>query len=169
MLENGYIRLYRSLLTWEWYRDLNTCRLFLHLLLTVNYRPEQWKGIEVGRGQRVVTLPKLAEETGLTLKEVRTALKHLKRTGEVAGKSTSKYTLLTVLEYDRYQTGADQTADEGQTKGRLGADKGQQRKKARKQEKANRQVYSGGFDVGQYEQLVSAYTPRYRGRKPSDG
>lgn len=169
MLENGYIRLYRSLLTWEWYRDLNTCRLFLHLLLTVNYRPEQWKGIEVGRGQRVVTIQKLADEVGLSVRETRTALNHLKKTGEVTNQTTSQYTLLTVLNYDTYQTETNGATNERQTNDKPATNERQQRKKARKQEKANRQVYSGGFDVGQYEQLVSAYTPRYRGRKPSDG
>ena len=36
MLKNGYIKLYRSLLDWEWYDDTVTKCLFLHLLLTVN-------------------------------------------------------------------------------------------------------------------------------------
>ncbi len=165
MLENGYIRVYRSLLTWEWYRDRNTCRVFLHLLLTANYRPEQWKGIEVQRGQRVVTLPKLAEETGLSVREVRTALSHLKKTGEVTGKTTSQYTLLTVNHYDRYQTETHGAADEGQTGDTRATDERQQRKKARNTKKANMQGYSGGFDVQQFEELVKSYTPRYSRRK----
>ena len=37
MLEGGFILLHRSILRWEWYGDLNTARLFIHLLLTVNY------------------------------------------------------------------------------------------------------------------------------------
>lgn len=38
MLEGGFILLHRSILRWEWYGDLNTARLFIHLLLTVNLR-----------------------------------------------------------------------------------------------------------------------------------
>ena len=81
MLEGGFILLHRSILRWEWYGDLNTARLFIHLLLTVNYEPQRWQGIAVERGQRVASLAKLADETGLTVKQVRTALEHLKRTG----------------------------------------------------------------------------------------
>ena len=54
------------------------------------------------RGQRVASLAKLADETGLTVKQVRTALEHLKRTGEVTHTATSKYGLFTVNHYDRY-------------------------------------------------------------------
>ena len=103
MLEGGFILLHRSILRWEWYGDLNTARLFIHLLLTVNYEPQRWQGIAVERGQRVASMAKLADETGLTVKQVRTALEHLKRTGEVTHKATSKYGLFTVNHYDRYQ------------------------------------------------------------------
>ena len=47
MLKNGYIKLYRSLLDWEWYDDTVTKCLFLHLLLTVNAYDEDWKGIVI--------------------------------------------------------------------------------------------------------------------------
>ena len=56
MLEGGFILLHRSILRWEWYGDLNTARLFIHLLLTVNYEPQRWQGIAVERGQRVASL-----------------------------------------------------------------------------------------------------------------
>ena len=70
MLEGGFILLHRSILRWEWYGDLNTARLFIHLLLTVNYEPQRWQGIAVERGQRVlkpdvgreITLDMTAEE-----------------------------------------------------------------------------------------------------------
>lgn len=169
MLENGYIRVYRSLLVWEWYRDINTCRLFLHLLLTANYRPEQWKGIEIQRGQRVVTLLKLTEETGLTEREVRTAMEHLKATGEVTSRSTPKYTVLTIKNYDRYQGETYETTDERQTSDKLTTNERQQRKKARNAKKANKQLCSGGFDVGQFEKLVQSYTPRYRKNEQNGG
>ena len=103
MLEGGFILLHRSILRWEWYGDLNTARLFIHLLLTVNYEPQRWQGIAVERGQRVASLAKLADETGLTVKQVRTALEHLKRTGEVTHKATSKYGLFTVMCPSRFR------------------------------------------------------------------
>lgn len=49
MLENGFIKLYRSLLKWEWYDDVNTKVVFLHLLLTVSIEDSKWHGITVRR------------------------------------------------------------------------------------------------------------------------
>lgn len=116
----GFVILHRALLDWEWYSDPNTARLFIHLILTVNHASGQWHGIEIERGQRVSSYAKLASETGLSVKEVRTALNHLKKTGEVAHKASSKYGLFTVVNYDKYQA-------QGTQEGTLSAVRGQSR------------------------------------------
>lgn len=100
---NGFIKIYRSLIGWEWYDDLNTTRLFIHLLLTVNYENQPWQGIEIKRGQRVTSIGKLAQETGLSYQNIRTSISRLKSTGEITIKSTNKYTLITVENYGLYQ------------------------------------------------------------------
>lgn len=123
--DDEYIKMFRKLVNWEWYTDVNTFKLFLHCLLMANWKDGRWKGIECKRGQFITSIGTLAKETGLTVKEVRTALNHLKWTNEVASSSTSKYTVITVLSYDKYQ-GEGQS--EGQTRGKVGANKGQQYK-----------------------------------------
>ena len=145
MLEGGFILLHRSILRWEWYGDLNTARLFIHLLLTVNYEPQRWQGIAVERGQRVASMAKLADETGLTVKQVRTALEHLKRTGEVTHKATSKYGLFTVNHYDRYQPrGEPEGTPQGMENGIQGAGGGQAKgSNGRKNKKAENDVLGG--------------------------
>ena len=60
MLENGFVKLHRSLLKWEWYDDLNTFKLFMHLLLTVNYYDSKWHGVMIKRGSRAISRNKLA-------------------------------------------------------------------------------------------------------------
>lgn len=132
MLEGGYIKLYRSLLSWEWYDDPNTLRVFLHLLLTVNHEPQQWRGITIERGQRVSSLSKLGQELGLSAKEMRTALRHLSETGEVAHCPTAKYGVFTVNNYDKFQVRAPSEAvcltQEGQSEGgQPGRESGTQR------------------------------------------
>ena len=135
MIEQGYIKLHRSLLSWEWYDDPNTFRLFLHLLLTVNYEDKEWHGMTIKRGQRVCSHAKLAAETKLSVKSVRTALNHLKRTGEVAYQVTPQYGLVTVNNYCKFQELAQEEAYDGQTTGTQAADKGQQCKKDKKDKK----------------------------------
>jgi DNA-binding transcriptional MerR regulator len=132
MLDNGFIKIHRSILKWEWYSDANTKILFLHLILTVNYYDEKWRGTIIKRGQRISSYSKLSEETGLSIKNIRTALNHLKSTGEVAHESTSTYGLFTVVNYDKYQEVADESAHEGQSMGSQGAVKGQLIKNTKK-------------------------------------
>ena len=99
-----YIKLSRNILEWEWYSDINTCRLFIHMLLKANWKEGNFRGTTVPRGSFVSSLPKLADETALTMREVRTAITHLKTTGELTCKSCSKYTIFTVKNYCLYQT-----------------------------------------------------------------
>lgn len=116
--ENGFIKLHRSMVSWEWWHDMNTWRLFSWLLLSVNWKDGRFAGYEIPRGSIVTSYPKMAAETDLTVKQVRTALDHLKRTGEVAVKTTPKFSIITVNNYCKYQ-------DEGRQKGSQGAVEGQ--------------------------------------------
>lgn len=129
MLENGFIKLYRTMLKWRWYDDINTKILFIHLLLTVNYEDKDWRDITVKRGQRVCSLQRLAKELKITVKQVRTALNHLERTQEVAKSTTAKYTVITINNYDEYQeqgiVEGKQRANKGQGEGKQRANKGQ--------------------------------------------
>lgn len=109
MLTGGYIKLFRSLVSWEWYDDINVKTLFIHLLLTVNYEPKQWQGMAIETGQRVTSLEKLSKEIHLTIRQTRTALDKLKKTGEISIITTNKYTLITVENYTKYQVKEKET------------------------------------------------------------
>ena len=103
-MNNGnWIKLNRAILDWEWYDDVNVSRVFIHLLLTANYEPKNWHGIQIERGQRVISIGGLAEETGLTVRQTRTALDKLKSTGELTSRATNKYTLVTIENYSKFQ------------------------------------------------------------------
>ena len=113
-MDGNYIKLSRGLLEWEWYTDINTSRLFIHMLLKANWKDGNFKGTTVSRGSFVSSIGKLAGETGLTEREIRTAISHLKKTGEVTSKTTNKYTVFTVVKYDLYQT-SDKQNDSQET------------------------------------------------------
>lgn len=100
----GWIKLHRQILDWEWYDDINVKVLFLHLLLTANYEDKKWQGIIIKRGQKVTSLGHLAKETQLTIQQVRTALDKLQKTENITIKTTNKYTIVTVENYGLYQS-----------------------------------------------------------------
>ena len=101
---NGFIKLHRKLLAWEWYSDINVRVLFFHCLLKANHKTEKWQGIEINAGQFVTSLGHLSKECGLTEQQTRTALSKLKSTSEITSKSTSRYSIITVNNWNLYQT-----------------------------------------------------------------
>jgi hypothetical protein len=99
----GWIKIHRKMTEWEWYADINVCRLFLHLLLSANYETKTWHGMTIERGQIIVGRQQLAKETGLSEQQVRTAIHKLKITNNLTIKSTNKFSIITICNYDRYQ------------------------------------------------------------------
>ena len=112
-----YVKISRKILEWEWYTDINTKVLFLHILLKANWKPGRFQGTEVPRGALVTSQQNMAIETGLTIKNVRTALKHLENTGEVAVIRHPKFSVITVKNYNQYQSAGSQVAVDGQSAG----------------------------------------------------
>ena len=105
----SFVKLYRKILGWEWYTDVPVKTLFIHLLIVANRYPTRWRGQEIKAGQKITSIANLAEETGLTLQQTRTALKKLEKNGELSIKSTNKFTLITVENYTRYQCTKDES------------------------------------------------------------
>lgn len=88
---------------WEWYDDIPTKVLFLHMLFRANHKAKKWHGVEVKRGQFISGRKKLSQETGLSERQIRTAITKLKSTNELTTKTTSTYTLYTIENYSKYQ------------------------------------------------------------------
>lgn len=145
-MEGGWIKIFTErLLEWEWYHDTKMVRVFLHILLKANYRSKRFEGIEIKRGQLVTSLANMSAELGLSVKSIRTCLNKLQTTGEIGKQTASKFTIITVCKYDKYQglrcdegqANGKQTASEGQARGKQRASKGQQLKNIRKKEYNN--------------------------------
>ena len=99
-----YLKLYYSLLDWEWYSDTNTFRVFMHLLLTANRTDRKIKGGVIKRGEALASQEFLAEATGLSVQNVKTALKNLLSTGELTKRKLGKTNVFTLVNYHTYQS-----------------------------------------------------------------
>jgi hypothetical protein len=99
----GFIQLHRKILNWEWYDDHNTTRLFIHILMKANYEDKSHHGETIKRGSFKTGRIALANETGLSQQQIRTSLLKLKKSQEITIKSTNKYSVITVVNYDSYQ------------------------------------------------------------------
>lgn len=111
-LNNGFVKLFRSFKYWEWYKDANTMRLFLHCLLSANHSDKKWQGKIIHAGSFVTGRLKLAQELNLSERKIRTALNHLKTTNEVTIQSTSQYSIITVHNWGKFQTNDQQLSQQ---------------------------------------------------------
>lgn len=102
-INGNWIKLFTKFTTWEWYKDQNTKSLFIHCLLKANWKEAKFMGETIPRGSFVTSIDSLVKELGLSVQEIRTALKHLISTGELTSKSTNKYRIITVVNYEMYQ------------------------------------------------------------------
>lgn len=98
MKKIGFIMLKRELINWEWYSDINTCKLFLHCLMKVNYSQKKWQGIVIDKGEFITSNEKLSVETGLTVSKIRTALSKLEGTGYIKIETTTTHTKIIIPE-----------------------------------------------------------------------
>lgn len=104
----GWLKLHRCFLGWEWYRDTNTKVIFLHLLLLANHGESRYKGFTLHSGQLITSFAEISEATGLTVRQVRTAINHLKTTREVTIKTTNKFSVITLENWAFYQNEIDE-------------------------------------------------------------
>lgn len=103
MNENKWIKLHSKILNWEWYKNRNTRDLFIHLILKANWKDGKFQGYDIPRGSLATGRKQLAEELNMTEQEIRTAINHLKSTNEITTKTTKKFSIITVVNYEKYQ------------------------------------------------------------------
>ena len=102
-MEDGFIKIHRSIMKWEWYQDQNTVAVFLHLLLNANWEDCRYRGYEVPRGSLVVGRKAIAKTLGISEQSVRTSLEHLKSTNEITIKSTNRFSIITITNWEKFQ------------------------------------------------------------------
>ena len=100
---NGHIKLFRQMLDWGWYGDTNTVRVFLHILLRANYQESEYLGHKIGAGECVFGYNAWAETLGLSVRQLRTAIEHLKSTNEIRVRATNRFSIITVVKWEFWQ------------------------------------------------------------------
>ena len=98
-----YIKLFRSIENWRWYQNANTFRVFVHLLINANIEDCPFEKIVIHRGQLATSYGSIAVSLDMSVQSVRTAIEHLKSTGEITTKRYPKFQVITVLCYAQYQ------------------------------------------------------------------
>lgn len=105
--EGGFVKIYRSMLGWEWHDDPITVATWMYCLLKANWETKRWHGVIIKPGQFITSLSHMAKEIGCTKGQLRTALSHLKSTQEITQSSTQHATLITIEKWSLYQSAGE--------------------------------------------------------------
>lgn len=153
----GWVKLHRDLLDWEWYTHLPTKTLFIHLLLKANHKDNNYRGKLVKRGGLLTGRELLSKETGLSVQQIRTALKNLISTNEITSKTTAQGSYIQIVRYDMYQdTTNESTNSQPANNQQLTTNKNDKKEKNDK-----KYYYSKGnlrLTYSEYEKLLESYS-----------
>ena len=102
-MNEGFILIHRRLLDWQWYSNKNDRIVWLHCLLSANWKDGYFEGKKIERGSFVTSYDKLAKEIGISVQQLRTSLNHLKSTNEITHETNNQFSIITINKYNDYQ------------------------------------------------------------------
>lgn len=115
MSRGGYVKVSRKMLESDLIHEPVTFTVFMYLLLSANYREGEYNGQQIHRGESVVSYPRIACATGVTERQARTALSKLVKSGRVSVRRYPKFSVVTLLNYDKYQSVSGRKSGECQS------------------------------------------------------
>lgn len=125
---SGWVKLHRQVLDSSLWQNPNAFMVFTYLLLRAAHAPKKFpfngKDLDLQAGELISSHDsiRIGMAGALSIKQIRTALNYLKETSRVAVKSTTKFSVITITNWDLYQTEGRQEgeprANEGQTEGK---------------------------------------------------
>lgn len=99
----GWIKLHRNFLEWNWFESDNHLRLFLVLLLKANHKTTNWRKIKLGPGQLITGRKQLSLWSGLSQQSIRTVLNDFLESNFITIKTTNKFSIITIVDWNKYQ------------------------------------------------------------------
>lgn len=106
-MQRGYIKIWRKLEDSGLLQMHGTFCLFIHMLLKATHKDLRIGMTDLKRGQFISGRHQLAEAVGLSEQQLRTCEKKLHLLGMIESKSTNKFTVYTIVNYDIYQDAND--------------------------------------------------------------
>lgn len=102
-MSERWIKSYEKLLDWEWTDDPYIFTFWVKLLLLVNVKTKRWHGKAIKRGQLLTSMRNLEERLGWSHHTIQRILDALQSTGEIIVESSNEGTLITVVNFSKYQ------------------------------------------------------------------
>lgn len=100
---SGFVKLHRKIMEWRWYKDCTVKAVFIHCLIKAAFKDSEWQSQKIQSGQFITSYNRMANELGLSVQQLRTALGKLEQTGEITRRATKQNTVITIVKWDFYQ------------------------------------------------------------------
>ena len=115
----GWIKLHRKLLEHPLFSDPQAFMLWVQLLLRANHKEARVmignQFVEIKRGQLLTGRNKLSEHTGINRSKLERLLNLLEIEHQIEQQKTTKYRLISITNYDKYQGDEQQTSNKRAT------------------------------------------------------
>ena len=116
--DNSWVKLYRKIKYWQYYGDVYVKAVFLHLLIEADHEPKMINQIKIERGSTLTSVSALCLGLQMSPKAVKRALKLLAESGDIIDDvKPNKYRIITVKNYNKYQSVGSQGTNKGTNKG----------------------------------------------------
>lgn len=106
-IEGGWIKLYRQLITNGWLKNHKMLAFWIYCLLKASYGPIKmivgYQEVQLESGQFIFGRKKASQETKLSEQEIRTCLVFLRKAKNLTIKSTNKFSIISITNWERYQ------------------------------------------------------------------
>ena len=115
---NGWIKLHRQLIDNGWMQDHPVFITMVYCLLKASHKdgefPHRGDRISVGAGQFIFGRHKASEDTCLSPQQIRTAIKKLEKYNFLTIRSTKRFSVVSICNWEAYQGSAvgDQPSDQ---------------------------------------------------------
>ena len=118
----GWVRLHRKLLDNPIFDKADYLRLWLYILLNVNHKDKSfiWNNqkITINRGSGIFSQKKISEKLGISLGTVNRVLNYFEKDAQIGKQTTNKYTVITVINWNKYQANGKQIENRLKTNGK---------------------------------------------------
>ena len=89
-------------LHFDWFDEYQSRHLWIYLLLTANTEPVAFKSTVIDKGAMMTKLSILSTATGLTVSQVRTALKKLASSNSINVTPTNKHSIIEIIDFSAF-------------------------------------------------------------------
>lgn len=142
-MHRGFIRLWRKTAdSQSASRGANHIAMMAWLLMQANWSEKFVNGIRIDRGQLLTSVAKLSAELRISVQSVRTVLHNLTTDGFLTIKSTNKYSVITICNFNTYQVDENTDQQTNQQTSNKQATNKQQQQYNNKNNKNNYNIYN---------------------------